>query len=51
MQYNVVSVMDGWMDGRMDGRMDGWMDGCNVYKIYYILQTGIRNVTHNLIIK
>ena len=51
MQYNVVSVMDGWMDGWMDGRMDGWMDGCNVYKIYYILQTGIRNVTHNLIIK
>ena len=35
MQYNVVSVMDGWMDGRMDG----WMDAMfTKYIIYYKLE-------------
>ena len=38
MQYNVVSVMDGWMDGRMDGWMQclqnilyitNWNTQCN----------------------
>ena len=42
--------MDGWVDGWVGGWREGWMDGCNVYKIYYILQTGIRNVSHNPLI-